>query len=389
MIYLDHNATTPTHPGVLEAMIPYFSESFYNPSSMYQNAHHNREVIEKSREIIASFLNAKPDEIIFTSGGTESDNFAIKGVAYSNRNKGNHIITSTIEHPAVLNTCKYLEKQGFLVDYIPVDEYGIIDLDALEEAIREDTILITIMHANNEVGSIQPLSEIGAITRSKGIYFHTDAVQSVGKIPVNVEELGVDLLALSGHKLYGPKGVGVLYIRSGTKITPLIHGGSQESDIRAGTENVPSIIGLGKACEIAQNGLKENASRLRELSDYFWKGISGNIEDVFVNGHPDKRLPGTLNVCFKYAEGEAVLLNLDVLGIAASSGSACSSGENEPSHVLLALDICPALAQCSVRFSLGNDNTCKEIDKVVEVLPGIVKRLRDMSPIDIDPEKCG
>jgi len=379
-IYMDHNATTPTDSRVVDAMKPYFSKWYGNPSSVYKFAQQAQKAKELSRGKVAKILNAKPEEIVFTSGGTEADNFAIKGVAYANKEKGNHIITSKIEHHAVLNTCKWLEKQGFKVTYIGVDKYGIVDLDELKDAISDKTILISVMHANNEVGTIAPISEIAKLAKERGVYFHTDAVQSVGKIPIDVNELGVDLLSISGHKFYGPKGVGALYIRKGTQIAPLLHGGRHERNRRAGTENIPGIVGLGKACEITREEREGEAKRLKTLRDRLEKAVVEKIDDVIINGHPEKRLAGTLNICVKYVEGESMLLNLDYEGIAASSGSACTSGSLEPSHVLLALGIPPEVAHGSLRFSLGHDNTEEDIDHVIEVLPPIVKKLRAMSP---------
>lgn len=389
-IYLDHNATTPTDERVVEAMKPYFNKEYGNPSSIYKFAQEAREAVEIARGKLAKILNAKPEEVIFTSGGTEADNFAIKGLAYANKEKGNHIITSKIEHHAVLNTCKWLKKQGFQVTYIGVDKYGVVNLDELKDAISDKTILITIMHANNEIGTIEPIEEIGKIlqeinkqriTNNKPrIYFHTDAVQTVGKIPVDVNELGVDLLSLSGHKFYGPKGVGALFIRKRTKIDSLLHGGHHERNRRAGTENVPGIVGLGKTCEIAMEEQEKEEKRLKTLRDRLHKEIVEKIDDVIINGHPGKRLTGTLNICVKYVEGESMLLNLDLEGIAASSGSACTSGTLEPSHVLLALGIPPEVAHGSLRFSLGRNNTEEDIDHVMELLPPIVKKLRAMSP---------
>ena len=384
-IYLDHNATTPTDPRVIEAMLPYFSYQYGNPSSIYRLAREANESKEQAREKVAKLLGAKPEEVVFTSGGTEADNFAIKGIACANKERGNHIITSKIEHHAALNTCKWFEKHGFKVTYIGVDRYGIVDLDELECAITNKTILITIMHANNEIGTIEPIGEISTITKEKGIYFHTDAIQTVGKIPVDVNKLGVNLLSLSGHKFYGPKGIGALYIRKGTKIAPLLHGGHHERNRRAGTENVPGIVGLGKACEIAVEE-REEEDRLKALRDSLEEAIVGEIDDVIINGHQEKRLAGTLNICVKYVEGESMLLNLDYEGIAASSGSACTSGSLEPSHVLLALGIPPEVAHGSLRFSLGRDNTEEDINRVIEVLPPIVKKLRAMSPFGRDRE---
>jgi len=379
-IYLDYAATTPTHPEVMKEMLPFFNQIYGNPSSIYQLAQRAKGAVEEARKKVAELINAKPEEIIFTSGGTEADNLAIKGVAWANKKKGNHIITSKIEHHAVLNTCKWLEKQGFKVTYISVDKYGIINLDELKDSLTDKTILISIMHANNEVGTIQPLLEISKIAQRRGIYFHTDAVQTVGKVPTDVKESGVDLLSLSGHKLYGPKGVGALYIRKGVKVLPLIHGGHHERNKRAGTENVPGIVGLGKACELAAREMATERRKLKMLRDRLYKGLSEQIEDIVLNGHPQNRLPGNLNICVKYVEGESMLINLDLEGICASSGSACTSGSLEPSHVLLAMGIPPEIAHGSLRFSLGRDTTEKEIDRVIEVLPPIVKKLRAMSP---------
>jgi len=380
-VYLDYAATTPTSPEVIKEMLPYFSGIYGNPSSIYRIAQKAREAVEEAREKIAKFLNARPEEIIFTSGGTEADNLAIKGVAYANMKKGNHIITSKIEHHAVLNTCRWLEKQGFKVTYVSVDKYGVIDLDELKESITDKTILISVMHANNEVGTIEPISEISKIARERGIYFHTDAVQTVGKLPIDVEKLGVDLLSFSGHKLYGPKGIGGLYIRKGTKIDPLIHGGHHERNRRAGTENVPGIVGLGKACEIAAKERSVENERLKILRDKLYKGLKERMEEIILNGHPTNGLPSILNICIKYVEGESMLINLDLEGICVSSGSACTSGSLEPSHVLSAMGVPPEIAQGSLRFSLGRYTTEEEINCVVETLPPIVERLRAMSPL--------
>jgi len=380
-VYLDHNATTPTHPEVVKAMLPYYEEVFGNASSIHQFGQQARKAIDKAREKVADFIGAKPEEIVFTSGGTEADNFAIKGVAYANEKKGNHIITSSIEHHAVLNPCKYLEKQGFQVTYIPVDRYGLFNPDEVKKAVTKETILITIMHANNEVGTIEPIAEIGKIAKEKGICLHTDAVQTVGKIPVDVNELNVDLLSLSGHKIYGPKGIGALYIRKGTRIQPLIQGGHHEKNRRAGTENVPAIVGLGKAIEIAKETMEGESIRLTNLRNKLCSGIGEKIDHVHLNGHPGKRLPNTLNMSFEFIEGESIILSLDMKGIAVSSGSACTSGSLEPSHVLKAMGVDPAIAQGSIRFSLGKDNTEEDINYVLEVLPEIIARLRAMSPL--------
>lgn len=381
IIYMDHSSSTPTNQRVIEAMAPYFNKYYGNPLSLYALAQESAKAREAAREKVAKLLNAKVGEIIFTSGGTEANNFAIKGVAFANENKGNHIITSKIEHHSVLNTCKWLEKRGFNVSYIGVDKYGIVDLDELENSITDKTILITIMHANNEVGTIEPLSEIARVAKDNNIYLHTDAVQTVGKVKVEVNELGVALLTLSGHKFYGPKGVGALFIKKGTKIDPLLHGGHHEQNKRAGTENVPGIVGLGVACEIAMEEMEGENKRLRDLRDSLEEGLTERIEDIIVNGHPEKRLSGVLNICIKHIEGESMLLHLDNNSIAASSGSACTSGSLEPSHVLTSMGIPPEVAHGSLRFSLGHSNTIHDINKVIEVLPRIVKKLREMSPL--------
>ncbi len=381
IIYMDHSSSTPTNQRVIEAMAPYFNKYYGNPLSLYALAQESAKAREAAREKVAKLLNAKVGEIIFTSGGTEANNFAIKGVAFANENRGNHIITSKIEHHSVLNTCKWLEKRGFNVSYIGVDKYGIVDLDELENSITDKTILITIMHANNEVGTIEPLSEIARVAKDNNIYLHTDAVQTVGKVKVEVNELGVALLTLSGHKFYGPKGVGALFIKKGTKIDPLLHGGHHEQNKRAGTENVPGIVGLGVACEIAMEEMGGENKRLRDLRDSLEEGLTERIEDVIVNGHPEKRLSGVLNICIKHIEGESMLLHLDNNSIAASSGSACTSGSLEPSHVLTSMGIPPEVAHGSLRFSLGHSNTIHDINKVIEVLPQIVKKLREMSPL--------
>jgi len=379
-IYLDNNATTPTDKRVVEAMLPYFCKKYGNPSSIYKLANESEAAKEEARDKVAKLLNAKPYEIVFTGCGTESDNFAIKGTAFANRKKGNHIITSSIEHHAVLNACKWLEKQGFEVTYIGVDKHGVVNLDELCKAITDKTILISIMHANNEVGTIEPIKEIADIAKDNEIYFHIDAVQTVGKLPIDVNDLSVDLLSMSGHKFYGPKGVGALYIRKGTKIDSLLHGGHHERNRRAGTENVPGIVGLGKASEIAMEEFEEEERRVKKLRDRLEKGLMEKIDDVIINGHPERRLPSTLNICIKYVEGESILLQLNHNGIAASSGSACTSGSFEPSHVLTSMGIPPEVAHGSLRFSVGRSNTEKDIDKVIEVLPPIVENLREMSP---------
>ena len=383
-VYMDHNATTPVHPAVLEAMLPYFSEIFGNASSVHSFGREARVAMEDARDKIAEFIGAQPREVIFTSGGTESDNFAIEGAAYENSKKGKHIITFNIEHHAVLNTCKHLETHGFEVSILGVDRHGLANLDELRENIRDDTILITIMHANNEIGTIEPLQEISNIAKEHGIILHTDAAQSVGKIPVNVDELGVDLMSISAHKLYGPKGVGALYVRRGTKVEPLVRGGHHERNRRGGTENVPGIVGFGKAIEVAAADIDEEGKRMWSLTEKLKTGLQERLEYIYPNSHPTKRLPATMNISFDFLEGESIVLNLDMKGVAVSTGSACTSGSLEPSHVLVALGLPPATAQGAIRFSLGRDNTEADVDYVLEELPPIIQRLRAMSPLYAD-----
>ena len=380
-IYLDYAATTPMHPEVVKAMLPYFTDVFGNPSSIHSYGQEAKGAIEEARVKVADLIGARGEEIIFTSGGTEADNFALKGVAFANESKGNHIITSPIEHHAGIETCKFLERRGFLVTYLPVDEHGLVDAGDVKKAITDKTILISVMQASNEMGTIEPIAEIGRIAKEAGIYFHTDAVQAVGHIPVDVNELEVDLLSMSAHKLYGPKGVGALYIRKGTKLVPFMHGGDQERRRRASTENVPGIVGLGKATELAQQEMGEEAERLTYLRDRLIKGLLGRIDHTRLNGHPLKRLPNNVNVSVDYVEGESMLLNLDLEGICASTGSACSSSSLEPSHVLLALGLSPEQAHGSLRFSLGKWTSEEEIERVLEVLPRVVAKLRAMSPL--------
>ncbi len=380
-IYMDNAATTKLDPEVLEAMMPYLTEEYGNPSSVYRLGSRNKSAISEARDKIASLLGATSREIYFTGGGTEADNWAIKGVAYANKAKGNHIITSKIEHHAVLHACEYLEKQGFEVTYLDVDEFGSVDLQGLKDSIREETILISIMYANNEIGTIQPIREIGEIAKEKGIIFHTDAVQAIGAIEIDVKDLNIDLLSLSGHKFHGPKGVGALYIKQGVKIDPLIIGGGQERTRRAGTENVPGIIGLAKAMEKTYANLEEKNKKIIKLRDYLIGEIQKKIKYTRLNGDPIKRLPGNSNICFEFIEGEALLLSLDMKGIAGSSGSACTSGSLDPSHVLLAIGLPHGIAHGSLRLTLNEDNTREEIDYVVESLVEIVDRLRMMSPL--------
>ena len=380
-IYLDYAATTPLQIDVLQTMIPYFINGFGNPSSIHTCGQEARDAIERARGEVAGLIGASNEEVIFTSGGTESDNSALQGVCLANEKKGHHIVTTTIEHHAVLEACRHLEKRGFSVTYLPVDKYGMVDTADVQKAIKKNTILISVMHANNEIGTIQPLAEIGRIARETGIYFHTDAVQTVGHIPVDVDKLGVDLLSMSAHKLYGPKGTGALYIRKGTRIAPFMHGGGQEKGRRAGTENVPGIIGLGKAAEIAGREMDAEAKRLTGLRDRFITDLQKNIENISLNGHPIERLPNNINISVSYVEGEAMLLNLDGQGICASTGSACSSGNLEPSHVLIATGCSPEQAHGSLRFTLGKWTTEAELNKVLDVLPPIVKKLRAISPL--------
>ncbi len=380
-VYLDNSATTPVKPEVLEIMLPYLQEEYGNPSSIYKKAAGAEIAVKTAREQVAVALHAKPGEIFFTSGGSEADNWAIKGAALANQAKGKHIISTQIEHHAVLHTLQFLEKQGFSVTYLPVDAEGKIRMEDLTSAIREDTILITIMMANNEVGTVQPIAEIGKLAKEKHILFHTDAVQAIGSLSVDVEELGVDMLSLSAHKFGGPKGVGALYVKAGTKIETLIHGGAQERNRRAGTENVAGIAGLGKAITLATENLSVKTSRIQALRDKLIEGIAASIPDARLNGHRTDRLPGNVNFCFRYIEGEALLLRLDAKGIAASSGSACTSGSLDPSHVLLALGLPHEIAHGSLRLSIGEQNTEEDIDYVLEVLPGVVEILRMMSPL--------
>ncbi|HEY5556917.1 cysteine desulfurase NifS [Acetobacterium sp.] len=380
-IYLDHAATTPIDPVVLEAMLPSLTGNYGNPSSIYAEGRAAKKSIEAARLQIAKAINADLREIYFTASGSEADNWAIKGIAMKNQAKGKHIISTTIEHHAVLHTCQYLEKQGFEVTYLPVDEYGLISLDDLKKAIRKDTILVSIMFANNEIGTIEPIKAIGEIVKEKGIIFHTDAVQALGNIPVDVKDLNVDLLSLSAHKIYGPKGIGVLYIRKGVPIDNLIHGGAQERKKRAGTENTAEIVAFGKAAEFATQHLEENAVHMKTLREVLIKGIMEKIPQVRLNGHPEIRLPGNANFCFDYIEGESILLSLDIIGVAGSSGSACTSGSLEPSHVLLAIGLPAGVAHGSLRLSIGKSTTLEEINYVVDNLAEIIERLRKMSPI--------
>ncbi|MGL4361877.1 MAG: cysteine desulfurase NifS [Cellulosilyticaceae bacterium] len=380
-IYFDHAATTPVKKEVLDAMLPYFMESYGNPSSIYQTAQKNKKAVDEARETISKAIGANTNEIFFTSGGTEADNWAIKGIAEAYSSKGNHIITTKIEHHAVLHTCEYLEKHGFEVTYLDVDEDGVISIDDLKNAIKDTTILISVMYANNEIGTIMPIDEIGKIAKEKGIIFHTDAVQAIGQAKINVKEQNIDLLSISGHKINGPKGIGVLYIRRGLKITNLMHGGAQERGRRGGTENVPAIVGLSKAMELACNNIDEKVEKLSKLRDRLIEGILEAIPYAKLNGHRFKRLANNVNIGFEFVEGESLLLLLDMHGIAASSGSACTSGSLDPSHVLLALGLPHEKAHGSIRFTLGDESNMEDVEFVIEKLPAIVQRMRDMSPL--------
>ena len=380
-IYFDNAATTKLDDEVLKEMLPYLKDNYGNPSSIYKLGREARKAIEDSREKIAKVLNCKANEIYFTAGGSESDNTAIKGIAKANKKRGNHIITSKIEHPAVLETCKQLEKEGFEITYISVDEKGIVDLEELKKSIKPTTILITIMFANNEIGTIQPIEEIGKIAKGNNIYFHTDSVQAVGSIKIDVQKLNIDSLSLSGHKFYGPKGVGALYVKTGVSFEKFISGGHQERNKRAGTENVAGIVGIGKAIELAYENLDEYNKKIKELRDYYVKQVEEKIPYIKINGDMEKRLPGNSNISFRFIEGEGLLLNLDLKGICASSGSACTSGSLDPSHVLLAIGLPHEIAHGSLRVSIGKYNTKEEIDYLIENLMEIVTRLREMSPL--------
>ena len=381
-VYLDNAATTAVSPEVLAAMLPWFTEHYGNPSSVHGTGRDARKAVENARRQVAAALNAQPGEIYFTAGGSESDNWALKGAAFANRRKGTHIITTAIEHHAILHTCEWLEKQGFSVTYLPVDAEGRVDPADVENAIREDTVLISVMAANNEIGTLEPIAEIGRIARAHHVLFHTDAVQAVGAIPLDVQALNVDMLSLSGHKFHGPKGIGALYIRKGVRLDTLIHGGAQERGQRAGTENLPGIVGLGKAIELATQNLEANAAKISALRDRLLDGILAAIPDVRVNGSRTHRLPNNLNISVRYIEGESMLLRLDLAGVAASSGSACTSGSLDPSHVLLAIGLPHEVAHGSLRMTLSDDTTQADIDHVLEVLPGIVADLRAMSVLN-------
>lgn len=381
MIYLDNAATTRTAPEVVEAMLPYFTEFYGNASTVYEFGGKSKEAVSKAREMIAGTIGAKDNEIYFTAGGSESDNWAIKAAAEAYKTKGKHIITSKIEHHAVLHTCQWLEQNGYEVTYLDVDENGVVKLEQLKQAIRPDTILITIMFANNEIGTVEPVAEIGKIAREHGVLFHTDAVQAFGQLPINVDELNIDMLSGSAHKLNGPKGIGFLYIRKGVKIRSFVHGGAQERKRRAGTENVPGIVGFGKAAELAAANMDKRTAKEAELRDYLMERVMKEVPFTRVNGHRKNRLPNNVNFCFQFIEGESLLIMLDMEGICASSGSACTSGSLDPSHVLLAIGLPHEIAHGSLRLTLGADTTKEDIDVTVEAIKKIVTQLRNMSPL--------
>ena len=380
-IYVDHSATTPLKKCVLDAMLPYFEQNFGNASTVYAEGRSAKAAITDAREKVAKAISASEGEIFFTGSGTEADNWAIRGVAHANRDKGNHIITTAVEHHAVLHTCEALEKEGFKVTYLPVDSFGMVSTEDVKNAITDETILITIMTANNEIGTIMPIAEIGKIAKEKGIIFHTDAVQAIGMVEIDVDKMGIDLLSLTAHKFYGPKGVGALYVRKGTKVDRLITGGAQEKARRAGTENVPGIVGLGCAIQLATENIKEKCDKLKALRDRFIKRVLDEIPYTRLNGHPTERLSGSANISFEFIEGESLLLMLDMKGISASSGSACTSGSLDPSHVLLAIGLKHEIAHGSLRVSFGDSNTTEDVDKIVDELKVIVNRLREMSPL--------
>ncbi|MGN6713749.1 cysteine desulfurase NifS [Anaerocolumna jejuensis] len=380
-IYLDNAATTKTRPAVVEAMLPYFTEYYGNPSSVYELATQNKKAVDEARNTIAKALNAESNEIYFTAGGTESDNWALVATAEAYSDKGNHIITSKIEHHAILHTCEYLEKRGFEVTYLDVDEYGVVKMEELKKAIRPTTILISIMAANNEIGTIQPIKEIGEIAKANNIFFHTDAVQAFGQVSLDVKDMNIDMLSASGHKLNGPKGIGFLYIKKGLKLRSFVHGGAQERQRRAGTENVPGIVGFGKAVEIAMNTMEERQKKEIELRDYLIDRVLKEVPYVRLNGHRTGRLPNNVNFAFQFIEGESLLIMLDMQNICASSGSACTSGSLDPSHVLLAIGLPHEIAHGSLRLTLGEDNTKEEMDYVVDTIKEIVTKLRSMSPL--------
>jgi len=380
VIYLDYNATTPTDPRVVKTMLPYFHDFFANPSSIHGPGQEARKAVEQAREKLAKMLNSKITEVYFTSGGTEADNLAIKGMAFA-QSKRKKIVFSAVEHHAVLNTCEYMAKFGFEIVKVPVDQYGIVDLNFLEDVVDDNTLIVSVIHANNEMGTIEPVEEISRIVHQHGAVFHTDAVQTVGKIPINIKTMEIDMLSLSGHKFYGPKGIGALICQKGIRFDPLSHGGHHERNKRAGTENVPGVVGLGKACELVMAEMVEDETEIKKLRDRLWNGVNQKVSDLKLNGHPEKRLANTLNFSVRYVEGESLLLSLDMHGICASSGSACTSANLKPSHVLLAMGIPHEIAHGSLRFSLGRFTKDEEIEQVIDVFPGIVEKLRSMSPL--------
>jgi cysteine desulfurase len=378
-VYLDHNASTPVHPDVVTEMVPYFAETYGNPSSVHGFGREAREGLDRGRERVAAFLRVPPDELVFTSGGTESDNLAIKGLAFAK--KEGHLITSKIEHHAVLRTCQWLETQGFEVTYLPVDECGMVDPDDVKRAIRPDTIAISVMHGNSEMGTIQPVAAIGALARERGVPFHVDAVQTFGKVPIDLEAMGISLLSVSSHKVYGPKGIAALWIRKGTRMVSVLHGGEHERRRRAGTENVPGVVGFGKAVEIRARDMAEEAVRVTALRDRLWNGIRARIPDVKLNGHPTERLPGTANISYRHVETESIVLGLDLKGVGVSAGSACTSGNVEPSYVLVAMGVPLEYSMGAVRHSLGRSTSPDDIDYVVDAAEPIVRRLREKMPV--------
>jgi len=379
-IYLDYAATTPVDPRAIRAMLPYFSKKFGNTMSLHSLGQEAKQALEESREVVANLIKAKPEEIIFTSSATESNNLVLKGIAFANREKGRHIIVSSIEHPCIMESAKFLETQGFEITRLKVDRFGLVNPDDVKRAIREDTILVSVMHANNEIGTIEPIEEIGKICREKGVCFHTDATQSFGKIEIDVNKMNIDLLSASSHKMCGPKGAALLFAREGVKITPLLHGGGHESGLRSSTVNVPAIVGFAEAVKICQKEMKKELRRLTKLRDKLIKGVLEKIEGSHLNGHPRQRLPNNTNFWFERVEGESLIMQLDLLGIAASTGSACSSEKLEPSHVLLAIGLKPHQAHGSLRLSLGRWTKESDINYVLEILPRVIKRLREISP---------
>jgi len=380
-VYFDHNATTPVDPAVLEAMLPFFSEEFGNASSIHSTGQRARAAVERAREQVAALIGARPAEVTFTSGGTESDNLAICGIVAAASGERKHVITSAIEHSAVLNTCQALEQHGVAVTYVPVGRDGVVDPEHVRRALRPETVLITVMHANNELGTVQPIAEIGRIAAEVDVYFHTDAVQSAGKVPINVEQLGVDLLSISAHKLYGPKGVGALYVRKGTRVRPILFGGHHERDRRPGTENVAGIVGLGAAAKIAGEHLGDESARIAGLRDRLEAGLLERVPQARANGSRAHRTPNTANITFSFVDGESLVIALDLNGIACSTGAACSSGAVEPSHVLTAIGLPPEEARASLRFSLGRANTAEDVDFALSIIPGVIERLRELSPL--------